>query len=132
MAFTIYKPVVLYSSITDQSISSEATLTLIDKSFKGTLDFISIRVQDQNMSVILEIDGNEIYELNLKNLKDKFKLNDTVYFDLNISKDGKHFSDKYSIPIPIDTNLKVKVKNNNSNTKKVNSYIIRVLDYRGN
>ncbi|MCP4481436.1 MAG: hypothetical protein GY817_01220 [bacterium] len=66
-----YVPKVFHSSV-DNSISSGQTETIINEDIVGQLDEIMIRVQDSDMDVILEIDGEEVYNFNLKKLKDDY------------------------------------------------------------
>jgi len=68
-----YRPKVIHSK-TDISISGGATATLVHETFDGKLDEIMIRVQDHDMSVILEIDGIEVYNLKLRDLNNDYQV----------------------------------------------------------
>ena len=128
-----YRPKVIHSK-TDISISGGATATLVHETFEGNLDELLLRVQDHDMSVILEIDGIEVYNLKLRDLNNDYQLimsddsgENRSLIRIAVSSNGKQFFDKYTCAADF-TSIKVKVKNNDGSTRKVYAYMVRTRE----
>jgi len=120
----------IVSSTNDVTVSGSSTTTIVDEDVSGILEFIMVRVQDKNMNIILEIDGVEKYDLNIREMKDDYRLRykDNINAPITVDDSGKQFFDIYRTPADIRTNITIKVKNNNTSLKKVYAHFVKLMD----
>jgi len=92
----------------------------------GQIDFIAVKTENSNFTVILEVDNVEIYEISISDLKNVFEFFGDLYGVNTFTYDvGKGFIDAYPAPLYFFENFTLKVKRTGSLVKDVTGVFIK-------
>lgn len=101
-----------------------SALTLLSVSGKGRVSFMAIQVDDKNINIIFEVDGVEVYDLWLSDLKDSKMGDGIIRFPTEYNDADKMFKDDYSgEPFAFGTSMSIKAYS--PGAKKLNHVFVR-------
>lgn len=118
----------------DQSITTGPGYTTVyNNTTAGKLFSVFIRVEDEDMDLIIDIDGNNVIdEINLKDLSDNYKLDVAAFSqlprNLNVMDGGKAASMEFPDKAPYETNITVKLKAASSGKKLERGLVVRAAN----
>lgn len=116
----------IVSDFTNNNISSSNT-TVYSYSGTGKFESFHLRFNTQDMSVILTIDGNEMFDVQLDDLDELGDGQDSFGAVLRNTRDDKTILFKPNCPIYFDTSVLLEARAD-SGTKQLKQYIISVVE----
>jgi hypothetical protein len=99
----------------------------------GQVEFIMVRVEKDTFDIELVVDEIQVYKLNLKDLKDEYKLKERHEengFFIGVGADKKQFINAFLTPADFCSSLVVKAYNNESKSKKILASLIMLREER--